>query len=422
MQKRPEKTWAERDQEKHQSDLEGATRAAMKSPLPMKLSTVVTTFQKWLYLPDKISLYVVLGALAANLLPGDPLWLLMIGPPGSGKTELILPLAKLARVIMASTLTEAALLSGTASRDKAKESSGGLLRLIGDFGILLCKDFTSVLSMNRDSRAAVLAALREIYDRAWDRHIGTDGGKTLSWKGKLGLIAGCTSVIDQHHAVTAAMGERFVMYRMPPIDEDALAARALDHQGSEETMRRELASAVTSLFLNIELADDYIVEGDDRTKLIALAAFTVRCRSSVERDGYTREVELIPEPEAPGRLALALARLLVGVTAIGAKREDAWRVVSKVALDCIPALRLRVITMLAGANVPVDTTTVATAIKYPTQTTRRALEDLAAHGVVKRQPGGQGKADLWETSKWTEKKITAASINFPALSEEEEDT
>jgi len=158
--------------------------------LPMKLSTVVTTFQKWLYLPDKISLYVVLGALAANLLPGDPLWLLMIGPPGSGKTELILPLAKLARVIMASTLTEAALLSGTASRDKAKESSGGLLRLIGDFGILLCKDFTSVLSMNRDSRAAVLAALREIYDGAWDRHIGTDGGKTLSWKGKLGLIAG----------------------------------------------------------------------------------------------------------------------------------------------------------------------------------------------------------------------------------------
>jgi hypothetical protein len=406
-------------QEKDRRDLAGATRAAMANPLRMKLSTVVTTFKKWLHLPDSMSLYVVLGALAANLLPGDPLWLLMIGPPGSGKTELILPLAKLANVIMASTLTEAALLSGTASRDKAKESSGGLLRLIGTFGILLCKDFTSVLSMNRDSRAAVLAALREIYDGSWTRHVGTDGGKSMAWNGKLGLIAGCTSVIDQHHAVTAAMGERFVMYRMPPIDEDALASRALDHQGSEATMRMELAAAVNGLFLNLQLPEHCIVEGDERTKLIALAAFTVRCRSSVERDGYTREVELIPEAEAPGRLALALARLLVGVTAIGAPRVEAWRVVSKVALDCIPALRLRVITMLAGANVPVDTTTVATAIKYPTQTTRRALEDLAAHGVVKRQPGGKGKADLWETSKWTEKKITAASINFPELSEEE---
>ena len=33
--------------------------------------------------------------------------------------------------------------------------------------------------MNRDTRAKVLAALREVYDGRWDRNVGTDGGRTL---------------------------------------------------------------------------------------------------------------------------------------------------------------------------------------------------------------------------------------------------
>lgn len=78
-----------------------------------------------------------------------------------------------------------------------------------------------------------------------------------------------------------------------------------------------------------------------------------------------------------------------------------------------------VIRMLAGASRSVDTSTVATAVRYPTQTTRRALEDLAAHGVVRRQPRGQGKADDWRLSGWTTKKCTDADVTFPEMSEEE---
>jgi hypothetical protein len=50
---------------------------------------------------------------------------------------------------------------------------------------------------------------------------------------------------------------------------------------------------------------------------------------------------------------------------------------------------------------PVDTGTVAESLSYPTQTTRRALEDLTAHGIVRREPGGQGKADRWGLSDFT---------------------
>ncbi len=81
------------------------------------LATVVSTFEKWLYMPDPMPLFAVLGTIAANRMPGDPVWMLLIGPPGGGKTELLQPLAKLPHVHMASTLTEASLLSATPSRD-----------------------------------------------------------------------------------------------------------------------------------------------------------------------------------------------------------------------------------------------------------------------------------------------------------------
>jgi hypothetical protein len=127
-------------------------------------------------------LVAVLATVAANRLDGDPVWLVVVGAPGSGKSEVIAALGALADVHPAATLTEGALLSGAAKRDRAKDARGGLLREVGDFGILTCKDFGSVLSMHREGRGQVLAALREVYDGAWTRHVGTDGGRMLHWQ------------------------------------------------------------------------------------------------------------------------------------------------------------------------------------------------------------------------------------------------
>ena len=45
----------------------------------------------------------------------------------------------------------------------------GLLRKIGSFGILVLKDFTSVLGLHRDNLCEMLDALREIDDGRWVR-------------------------------------------------------------------------------------------------------------------------------------------------------------------------------------------------------------------------------------------------------------
>jgi len=373
-----------------------------------QLADLVETFRRWLYLPDPGALMIVLAAAVANRLHGDPVWLLLVGPPGCGKTELIQPLAALPTFHQAATLTEASLLSGTPKRERGDNATGGLLRTIDQSGVILLKDFGSVLSMPREPRAAVLAALREVYDGTWTRHLGTDGGKTLTWTGKAGLIAGCTPALDSHHAVMASLGERFLLYRLPEISADKLADSALAHVGSEGAMRTELTQAVTLWFNNLSIPRGLIPLGDnDRQFLVALSTLVVRCRSAVERDYRSREIEFVPEAEAPGRIARTLAQLVGGMTVAGVSADERRRLARKVGFDCIPALRRRALETLATSVEPKSTNNIAEALDHPVATVRRSLEDLAAHHVLVRSPNGPGKTHFWELSNWTRKSWDA---------------
>jgi hypothetical protein len=87
-------------------------------------------------------------------------------------------------------------------------------------------------------------------------------------------------------------------------------------------------------------------------------------------------------PEAPVRLAQILLRLFSGMLAIGVPRQDAWKLIKKVSFDCMPAIRCKVLQFILLSKDPKpSTTTIATNGGYPTETARRALEDLTAHGV-----------------------------------------
>ena len=43
-------------------------------------------------------------------------------------------------------------------------------------------------------------------------------------------------------------------------------------------------------------------------------------------------------------------------------------------------------------------TEIATVVKTPTNTTRRAIEDLTCYALVDRETGGEGRADKWALS------------------------
>lgn len=383
---------------------------------------VVKTFRRWLYVPDDGHIKTMLGAYAANCIAGDPVWLMLVGGSGIGKTEAIRTLSKLPRIVEHSQFaSEASLLSGTKAKDRAEGATGGLLREIGEFGVLALKDFTSTLSMKHEHRDQLLSGLREAYDGSWTRRLGVDGGRTLTWIGKMGLITGCTSVIDSHHAVMAAMGERFILYRIHPLNNKKLGELRRKHLGKEENMRWELAEAVSDLFIRCEkntgltatgkcsLDDSFELSDEQYNAITDLSALAATSRSAVQRDGYKREVVNILDRESPARIMGGLIRLVRGMLLIGVEEVEALQLAAKVAMDSIPQLRRRVLVYLSEFEEPQATQDVADAVGYPTGTARRALEDLAAHDVVVRFSMGQGKPQNWDLTDWAKAIFQARS-------------
>jgi hypothetical protein len=64
--------------------------------------------------------------------------------------------------------------------------------------VFMAKDFTTVLSMRREKRAAILGQLREIHDGRFRRDFGT--GVTKIWCGRITIIAAVTPALDRHYS------------------------------------------------------------------------------------------------------------------------------------------------------------------------------------------------------------------------------
>jgi hypothetical protein len=368
------------------------------------ISDLLDLFKQYFHLPDTGHIELTLATIAANRGSGDPIWLLIIAPPSSGKTEPLNTVIGQHDIFPVAVLTEASLLSGTPRKDIAKGAKGGLLAEMGDFGILLIKDFSGMLSLNKDSRSSIMSALREIYDGAWTRYVGVEGGKKLEWHGKCGLIGAATPSIDQHYAVLNTLGERFCYYRMEQQDEDKRAEIALLLAGQEHRIRESLVNAVNKFFDGLQIVNDMpFLSEDERKKLIALAMFTVRCRSSVDRENYqTREIQLIPGIESPTRIVKVFALLFRGLLNIGVTRERSWTLIENVAFSSMPALRKNVLAkMLESQNSTWTTRLLATELGYPSNTTRRTLEDMTCYGIIERTSQGEGNSDIWKLSDWT---------------------
>jgi hypothetical protein len=242
--------------------------------------------------------------------------------------------------------------------------------------------------------------LREVYDGAWTRHVGSDGGRELKWKGKAGLIFGATGVIDSHYAVIGAMGDRFILSRLAPVGRGQFA-RALKHVGAGTgQMRKELAEAVAGLFAG-RRAEPQPIKPDEVERIDAAIMLAVRLRGAVARDRQSREIEAVYGAEGTARIGLALERLLAGLDTLGVEREAAMQVVESVALDSVPPYRRKAYEFLRALNgAAAATPAVAKVMALPTVTTRRVLEELTAYGLVSRQSQGQGKPDLWTSLNW----------------------
>jgi hypothetical protein len=236
---------------------------------PISYEELETVISKWLLIKDRGLLRIMLAAVVANKIEADPVWLFIVAAPGGSKTELIRGLNKVEGIYPISDLTPQTFLSGERGKN------GSLLLRLPTGTIFTYKDFTTVLSMHRDKQQAIISQLREIFDGYYRKEFGT--GETKTWEGKIGFIAGVTSVIDRHYEIYSVLGERFIQYRPVQPDSIALAKKAMANSRSGKQMREEIQNAIADYISSIQIPEEgAIISEEMQDRFAHLASFLLR--------------------------------------------------------------------------------------------------------------------------------------------------
>ncbi len=352
------------------------------------LGKLQEVFRRWLLINDPYLIEVVLACVVANLLGGDPLWLLIVAPPSSAKTEIINALSRVPCIYLLSNLTANTLLSG----QKGKKDASLLPHLSNK--ILAMKDFTTILTLHRDARAEIFAQLREVYDGAYSKAYGT--GEQKRWEGRVGFVAGVTQVIDGQQAVHTILGERFLLYRPETEARQEIARKALRNTGTETKMRKELAESVEGFMASLGKVEERtatIPPEEIEDSIVLLADLIAKGRAGVPRDGYERLVQYTPEPETPARLAKQLALLGKGLAIVRGKAEvglEELSVLRRVAVNTMIRQRVKIARTLA--KLPpwewMETQMVMQETHIPARTCKELLEDCWVLGIAERDIEG----------------------------------
>jgi len=264
-------------------------------------------------------------------------------------------------------------------------------------GVLMFKDFTSILSKRDEEKRSIMAQLREIYDGAYNKKFGT--GDEVDWKGKVGAIGGVTQAIYQHLESMSVMGDRFMLYQIPQPDRKATLKFKLQQErlGTTEDIQMPIAQDLVQRYMQqaFDTLDDVKVVLDDKTEdeIIAVADFCTMVRSGIIHHNFSGEIQFVPDAEMPARMfeqMLALSSTFLLMNKIDNPEHDGllvnrdFKIMYKIAYDSIPIQRRIALRYLAQYTEGVDTAALARKTNYPTEVVQGWLEQLNALGVVAR--------------------------------------
>lgn len=335
---------------------------------------------KYLVIGDTTYIDIIFGCVFANRLDSSPVWLYLVAPPSSGKTEMLIPLYGSPEIYWTDTLTQNTLISFYGE----KKDASLIPKLNGK--VLIIKDFTEMLKMRRETLHEILGQLRNAYDGQCSKASGK--GITKSYKSKFGVIAAVTDEIDSHRSLLSALGERFITYRIPDVTQYEQSKRCLRAMqiNSVVEQSRVMSEAAQKVLANKPSPAE--MSTSSMREIIKVAQVVARGRTGVHRDRKTREPDIV-RPEYAVRLSKQLGDLAIGIamarekTSVG---EEEVLLVQHVAIHSLELKRIRILNILLSEDsLWVDASDIAKALYSSSQTAHEHLDDLVLLDLAKRR-------------------------------------
>jgi hypothetical protein len=359
------------------------------------INKLISEYQAIYYLEDTAIIPLLCAVVLSNRMMGDPCWLFVVGGSSAGKTELLNMITGIPKYV-----TEISMLTSNTFLSGMKAGKGGepsLLLRIERTSIMVMKDFTTILSMNKDEQQAIMGQFREVYDGKMTK--ATGNGNNINWEGKITLIAGVTEKIHVMESKFSGMGTRAIQYTLPPQDSIKTAQRSAKIRHGIKESREHMKAEFREYFehmVPLVVSSNYEIPEEVSMKLLHVADFASLVRSPVERN-YKGEVEYVLSREMPMRMSNQLHTIGSVFMAMeaGVLLPQYEKILYKLGLDSMPKGRricLRVLAVTGSSK----TKEVSAAIGYETETTRKWLEELAVLGICNREVNeGGSRGDNW---------------------------
>lgn len=364
------------------------------------------------------ALKIVLAVAFSAKIPGDPLWMFLVGPPGSGKSLLLRSLEGSESCVFKSKLLPKTLASGYKTEDGSDPSLLPNLKQ----KTLIVKDYTAIKSMPLGVQEELYGVLRDAYDGRVDVQFGNGVLHTYE-DCYFAMVAGVTDVI--HGDSRATLGERFLKFELVRghYDPRKHVRAAIDNMAmlaSSETALREITGDFLAKPVNpakLPKVPNWV-----KDRILALSQVVAYLRAGVDRHGYRSR------PEVSTRLAKTIIKLGQCICIVLAKPSidtEVYRIMEQVAFDTSIGWAADIVrTMIRYYPKPVDQKTISNESNISESTTRRKLDELIELGAVvfgKRDSSGRGRraegyvlaTDL--AGLWKEAQIKTKAHSYKAL-------
>lgn len=350
-----------------------------------KWSTVMQEYKKALHLDaDMIDgLAAMFAVVLSNQISGPPVWLFVVGPPGSGKTTALMTFSDSPKCVYQSSLTAHSLISGF-KLNNPEDDPSLIPKLIGNS--LILKDFTEVMGMGSIAQEELFSVLRGAYDGTADRMFG-NGIHRIYPNCHFSVLAGVTPAI--HSFNQAIVGERFLkltFVRPGRHDPREHILRALS--GATEFFHKEQRlKSVAYEFLDTEITRDMVPKFPQHylTRLSNLAQVIAYLRAGVQRE-HSGNLSYRPQPEVGTRPAMQLQKLMQGLAIVFGKKvvdEKCYRIAERVAFDTSVGWNLDVAAvMMKVYPKPITLATLAVEANIGRSNLDRRLSNMRELGLV----------------------------------------
>ena len=410
----------------HEMVVDESGRPAKPTMKRTSFKSILKDFRKGLHFDKDMedALLVTLATVVSNKIPGDPLWIYVVGPPGCGKSMILQSFMNSLNCVFRSKLTATSFISGMKQEDGSDPSL--LAQLNGKS--LLIKDFTAVKSMPIVVQEHLYGILRDAYDGNVLVEYG-NGVKRNYPDVHFSIVAGITDIV--HGDNRAALGERFLKVEMIPSDKE---------YDQEAQIRASIANVVNNVKAEANLKDCmeaflyHVEETFDLEKLpsvpnwvidrvVSLCQIVGLLRSTVLRE-RNEDVSYRPRPEIGTRLAnqlIKLGRACAYVSDKDAIDKDIYAIMEKVAFSTAHGWHSEIVREMIHHNRGITVEKLAETLQISVSSVQRRLSDLQELKIVVSEKKSQQRrgrpTNAWRLtdamlSHWKTAKVGLQRIDY----------